>query len=95
MQKPDFLSVGSVLVSGGVVVMPTDTVYGLVGSALMPDTIERIYQIKGRSNDKPFVILVADIDDLSRLGVQLSTDLLKTLGDVWPGPANVFLPRCR
>lgn len=40
--------------------MPTDTIYGVVGSALNPETVERIYKIKKRNPQKPFIVLLAN-----------------------------------
>ena len=47
------------LKDGGVVVMPTDTIYGIAGSALSKDIVERIYRIKNRNPEKPFIVLLA------------------------------------
>src|SRR3989338_7413332 len=51
---------------GCVGILPTDTLYGIVGSALLPETVERIYTLKERDPQKPLIVLVADFDDLHR-----------------------------
>ena len=58
------------LSENGVVVMPTDTIYGIVGKALEKSTVERIYKIKGRSPEKPCIVLIGDIkwEDLLEKG---------------------------
>ncbi len=53
-----------ILKAGGVGVYPTDTLYGLVGSALSREAVKRIYDIKGRDENKPFIILVSSILDI-------------------------------
>lgn len=76
------------LSSGGVAVIPTDTIYGLVGNALNLQTVERIYKIKGRSPEKPFIILISDMAQLNLFGIT-PTDELNTY---WPGPVSIILP---
>lgn len=53
----------SLLKAGEVVVLRTDTLYGLVGSALSKQAIEKIYTIKSRDADKPLLVLVASAED--------------------------------
>lgn len=78
--------------AGGVGVLPTDTIYGLVGSALMPKTIERVYKLKKRSPDKPLIVLIADIEELEQFGVVLSEKLIAQLHHYWPGAHSIILP---
>ncbi|OGZ07859.1 MAG: threonylcarbamoyl-AMP synthase [Candidatus Lloydbacteria bacterium RIFCSPLOWO2_01_FULL_50_20] len=77
---------------GCVGILPTDTLYGIVGSALLPETVERIYTLKERDPQKPLIVLVADIDDLERFGVVLSDRLSAHLNTYWPGPYSIILP---
>jgi len=53
-------------------VIKTDTLYGILGNALNKDTVEYIYQIKGRKKEKPFIILISSIDDLEMFGIEPS-----------------------
>jgi L-threonylcarbamoyladenylate synthase len=80
------------LQEGGVGVLPTDTLYGLVGSALMPDAVERIYRLKERGSHKPLIVLISDIEQLEQFGVELSEELIKHLQAYWPGPYSIVLP---
>lgn len=82
----------STLKDGGIAVIPTDTLYGIVGSALLPDVVARIYKLKGRDEHKPFIILIDNIERLADFGVELSADEAVKLGDLWPGPVTVILP---
>ncbi len=59
------------LKEGGVVVMPTDTIYGILTSALLPNAVERIYEIREREKDKPCIILISDFKDLEKFGVEI------------------------
>lgn len=79
-----------VLKSGGVAVIPTDTMYGIVGSALSKSTVERIYRVRERDPRKPLIILVNSIENLKDLGIKnIPTNILKTL---WPNKISVILP---
>ena len=80
------------LKAGGVGIIPTDTVYGLVGSALKPKTVARIYRLKRRSPQKPFIILIASLADLKKFGLRLTAKEKSWLHKLWPGPVSVILP---
>lgn len=92
MSQENYQKASTILKSGGVGVIPTDTIYGLVGSALKPDTVGRIYKVRKRSPDKPFIILISKLADLKKFDIQLSSDQKKFLSANWPGPVSVILP---
>lgn len=76
---------------GGIGVIPTDTIYGLVGSALIPEVVEKIYHLRKRASDKPFIILISSINDLEKFGVQLTQQQKDFLTNHWPNPLSVVL----
>lgn len=80
------------LKSGGVAVIPTDTIYGIVGSALNPDVVERIYKLRKRSTNKPFIILISSIKDLSIFNIKITKKQKDFLQKNWPNPISVILP---
>jgi L-threonylcarbamoyladenylate synthase len=80
-----------ILKKGGIGVIPTDTIYGLVGSALSPETVERIYRVRHRSSRKPFIILISSLKDLDKFGVKLSSREKRFLENIWPGRVSVIL----
>lgn len=84
-------SLGGVLSRGGIAVIPTDTTYGIVGSALNEKTVNEIYRLRKRDLNKPFIVLIADKKDLKNFGVLLSEAQEKILDRVWPGPVSVIL----
>lgn len=63
-----------ILIGGGVVVMPTDTLYGIVGRADNKDVVSRIYETRKRAPSKPCIILISNIDDLSKFSVNVSEE---------------------
>jgi len=79
----------SILLNGGVVVAPTDTVYGLLGLFRSEKAIEKIYRIKGRDQEKRLIALVADIQSAALLS---SRTLPEFVEEFWPGPLTVVLP---
>lgn len=77
---------------GDVVVVPTDTVYGLAGRFDSPRAIQSIFEIKQRPPDKPLPVLAASVSDLS--AVATFDPLACELADAfWPGPLTLVLPR--
>ncbi|MFZ3011546.1 MAG: L-threonylcarbamoyladenylate synthase [Minisyncoccia bacterium] len=80
-----------VLKSGGVVVMPTDTIYGIVGNALNEKTVLRIYDIKKRAPEKPCIILIGNITELEKFNIYLPLEQKETLVKYWPGPVSIIL----
>lgn len=78
--------------SNKVVIMPTDTIYGIIGLASSPEVIERIYQIKDREHTKPFVVLISDYSQLESLGINLDPDQRNYLETVWPDSISVIMP---
>lgn len=80
-----------ILKKGGVVVMPTDTIYGIVGRAEDVKTVERIYDLKKRAPEKPCIILISDIKDLEKFSVTLSQKQKEKRAEYWPGPVSIIL----
>jgi len=81
--------------AGGVGVLPTDTLYGLVGLARRPKTVQRIYRLKRRAPPKPFIILIDSLMDLNRFGTKINPQTRRVLTRLWPGPISVVLPSRR
>ena len=78
-----------ILKEGGIGVFPTDTMYGLLGSALRSQTVERIYKVRRRNSSKPLIVLIGQIEDIQQFGIDLNTlpEKIKTL---WPGPFSIL-----
>ncbi len=80
-----------ILKNGGVGIIATDTLFGLVGSAWNPQAVERIYKLKGREEHKPLIILIKSIEDLARFDVGVDESLRLALSTYWPGPVSIVL----
>lgn len=73
-------------------IIPTDTIYGLVGPALSKKEVERIYKVKKRGTKKPFIILISSIKDLELFKIKIDKDAENILKKLWPGKVSVILP---
>ncbi len=76
---------------GGIGILPTDTIYGIVGSALNPQVVEKIYKLRKRSLDKPMIILISDLNDLKKFDITLRNKQKEILEKIWPNPISVIL----
>ena len=72
-----------VLKKNGVVVMPTDTLYGIVGRANNFATVERIYNARKRNPEKPCIILIGDISELEKFSIYLLKEEKEILEQYW------------
>lgn len=81
-----------ILKAGGVGVIPTDTLYGIIGLAKNKETVERIYQLRQRNPHKPFIILISSLNDLKKFNLSLSKVVLSFLSKIWPEKISVALP---
>ncbi len=79
------------LKNGGVGVIPTDTLYGVVACALNQSAVERLYVLKGRTPSKPCIILISSIEDLSLFGASLSENQQNALARLH-GAVSFILP---
>ncbi len=77
--------------AGGVVVIPTDTVYGVAARIDRPEAVRRIFSIKRRPLDKPLPVLVPDLERALRLAV-MTPEASEMAERGWPGPLTLVLP---
>jgi len=80
------------LEGGRVVVIPTDTVYGLAVIPGIPSAVADLFRIKGRSHDKPVAILAGGVRQLSWIA-DLDNRARRLADAFWPGPLTMVLPR--
>ena len=79
----------AVIKSGGLVAVPTDTVYGIIGDATRADAIERLYALKQRPKEKAFPAFVKDIA-MARWFAYISDAKARFLETMWPGAVTVI-----
>lgn len=79
------------LTKGKYAVFATDTIYGIHTSALNKDAVNKLYEIRGRAPDKPFIILVDSIEQIKNMGIPINTKTENILKKYWPGMLSVVL----
>lgn len=84
--------IAQLLRAGKVVLLPTDTIYGLHAVATNQEAVDRIGELKGRDDTKPFIVLAASVDQLTEIGIEAEIDLLRRLNNIWPAPLTAILP---
>lgn len=75
---------------GGVGVLPTDTLYGLVGSAFSKKAIQKIYRLKKRNVKKPLIVLIHSLRDLRLFSIAPPPKDKRILAQLWPGKVSVI-----
>ena len=79
------------LARGGVIIYPTDTIYGLGADAANPTAVAKLYQIKSREENKPVSVIVASVAEIDRIA-HLNTTARKLARRFLPGPLMLVLP---
>jgi L-threonylcarbamoyladenylate synthase len=82
-----------VLRAGGLVAVPTETVYGLGADAANPDAVRRVYAVKGRPPDHPLIVHVASAESLPRWAATVPAAAESLATACWPGPLTIVLHR--
>lgn len=87
------MQAGEIIRNGGLVAFPTETVYGLGGDGLNPDSSCKIYAAKGRPSDNPLIIHIYRMEDLEVLVKEIPESARKLAEAFWPGPLTMILPK--
>ncbi|HUN64415.1 MAG TPA: L-threonylcarbamoyladenylate synthase [Candidatus Sulfotelmatobacter sp.] len=82
-----------ILQSGGLVVFPTETVYGLGANALDAAAVKKIYALKGRPMTSPLIVHVASIEQARELAAEWSEEADELAREYWPGPLTLVVPK--
>lgn len=83
----------SVVRAGGLVAMPTETVYGLAADASQEAAVRRIFAAKGRPADHPVIVHIASGDDVGTWAARVPDSAATLIEACWPGPLTLLLPR--
>lgn len=83
----------SLLNSGGLVGLPTETVYGLAAVAENENAVRRIYEVKGRPLDHPVIVHIGTFEELDFWGEEISPETRKLAEIYWPGPLTLIVKR--
>ena len=83
----------SILKNGGVVGMPTETVYGLAANAYNSEAIAKIFKAKGRPQDNPLIVHIGTLDTLYEIATDIPKSALLCAEKFWPGPLTMVLKK--
>lgn len=81
----------AIVKNGGLVVFPTETVYGLGANALDENAVKKIFEAKGRPQDNPLIVHVSDFDEIPPLVLEIPEMAKKFMKRFWPGPMTIIL----
>ena len=84
---------GALLRAGEVVGIPTETVYGLAANALDPMAVARIFEAKGRPQDNPLIVHIADLESVKDIATEFPPEAQALADAFWPGPLTIILPK--
>lgn len=82
-----------ILKSGGIVGVPTETVYGLAASAYSDDAIKSVFTAKGRPQDNPLIVHIANLEMLECIVCDIPDTAYDCAKAFWPGPFTMVLPK--
>lgn len=82
-----------ILNSGGIVAVPTETVYGLAASAYSDDAIKAVFKAKGRPQDNPLIVHISSLDMLKSVACNIPDKAYECAKAFWPGPFTMVLPK--
>ena len=91
--KEDLLYAAEIIKSGGLVGVPTETVYGLGANALSKDAVKKIFEAKGRPSDNPLIVHINDISQWGELVEEIPENALRLAEKYWPGPLTIILKK--
>lgn len=89
----DIARAGAIIRSGGLVAIPTETVYGLAANALDPQAVKKIFKAKGRPGDNPLIVHITETEQWEPLVTAVPPEALALAEAFWPGPLTVILPK--
>jgi L-threonylcarbamoyladenylate synthase len=82
-----------ILRDGGLIVFPTETVYGLGANALIANAVRKIYALKGRPATSPLIVHVASINQAKELAAEWLPEAERLARQYWPGPLTIVVPK--
>ncbi len=93
--EQDILKAAEIIKNGGLVGMPTETVYGLAADALNAEAVVKIFEAKGRPGDNPLIVHISDISEIEKYNlVSEFPENAKLLAEkFWPGPLTMIMPK--
>lgn len=92
-EDPRLLRAAEILRSGGTVIFPTETVYGLGANALSDTAVRRIFAAKGRPSDNPVIVHIAQWSQIYDVASVVPIEAERLAEQFWPGPLTMIMPK--
>ena len=89
-QEDEMMEASRQLVKGELVAFPTETVYGLGANALLPDSVKKVFEVKGRPSDNPLIVHIADVSQLTEYVDNFHPLTETIIKNFWPGPLTLI-----
>ncbi len=83
----------NIIKNGGIVIFPTETVYGIGTNAFNEASIEKLYNLKKRPREKPLSLLVSDMDMINKIAKDITDVEYKLIETYFPGPVTIILKK--
>jgi L-threonylcarbamoyladenylate synthase len=94
IQKPEVRQdIQRIIKAGGLIVFPTETVYGIGADATNPDAVKRIFLAKGRPSDNPLIVHLADRHDVETIVQEIPAIAIPLMDTYWPGPLTLIFQK--
>jgi L-threonylcarbamoyladenylate synthase len=87
----DMTEAADIIRQGGLVAVPTETVYGLAANGLDENAVKKIYEVKNRPESKPISLLVSGMEDVDRFCIMIPAAAYILAEKFWPGPLTMIL----
>ena len=87
----DLNKAAGIIKNGGLVAVPTETVYGLAGNGLDKNAVDKIYEVKGRPRIKPLSLMVPGEESIKNYCNDIPEAAYTLAGEFWPGPLTIVL----
>ncbi|OIX97620.1 threonylcarbamoyl-AMP synthase [Staphylococcus equorum] len=91
-QFPDINEIKHIFEQGGLIAIPTETVYGLGADARNAEAIKKIYEAKGRPSDNPLIVHIHDLKQIEHFTHDITNEIKLLMKHFWPGPISFILP---
>ena len=89
----DIQVAADILKNGGIVAIPTETVYGLAADAFNEEAVKNVYKAKGRPSNNPFIVHISSFEQIYLLAKDVPESAKKLADKFWPGPLTIILPK--
>jgi Sua5/YciO/YrdC/YwlC family protein len=89
--KKIIASAAKIIREGGLVIFPTETVYGIAANLLCDKAVARLYRVKARPEGKPFTVHISDLKMIRDMGCAITGPAEKLMAKFWPGPLTIIL----